>query len=247
MLYYTDVTKQVNMEPTEQIVEGLKTCLSLNENLPKPEDGILRVKRAILINQTEEEKKNLQTMIKVFIKHGGASCLQEALHYTITDLELCSIDSVILAYRNEFTNSGSLLEDLLSMWRILEDFVNQGQVCDIGISDVDTEIFIELYNAAKVKPSIHQINLSACCVVPPDLQEFCREHDIRILTHNDPVDILSEKELIPLFKTKNCNNVDNEQKLVSNLKVSWVTRFSAHIRCRGILSNKGYIVCLNVK
>lgn len=64
---------------------------------------------------------------------------------------MCSIDSVILAYRNEFTNSGSLLEDLLSMWRILEDFVNQGQVCDIGISDVDTEIFIELYNAAKVR------------------------------------------------------------------------------------------------
>lgn len=88
-----------------QIVEGLKTCLSLNENLPKPEDGILRVKRAILINQTEEEKKNLQTMIKVFIKHGGASCLQEALHYSKLCFLFRKISSTGIDSKDEWKRS----------------------------------------------------------------------------------------------------------------------------------------------
>ncbi len=47
-------------------------------------------------------------------------------------------------------------------------------------------ILLLIPTCSQVKPSIHQINLSACCVVPEDLQIFCKEHDIRILTHNDP-------------------------------------------------------------
>lgn len=96
------------------------------------------------------------------------------------------------------------------MWKILEEFVKRGQIINVGVSDIETETFIQLYDAAEVgelnndkqlgiclkynfkfisidqvKPSINQINLSACCVVPKDLQDFCKERDIRILTHND--------------------------------------------------------------
>lgn len=68
----------------------------------------------------------------------------------ITDLELPCIDSVILSYQNESTDSSHVLNDLVLMWKILEEFVTRSQVCDIGISDVDTEMFINLYNAAEV-------------------------------------------------------------------------------------------------
>jgi len=39
------------------------------------------------------------------------------------------------------------------------------------------------------------VNLASCCVVPPDLQEFAAEKDIKIQTHNDPGIILPEKSL----------------------------------------------------
>ncbi|KAJ8870391.1 hypothetical protein PR048_029412 [Dryococelus australis] len=37
-----------------------------------------------------------------------------------------------------------------------------------------------------VKPSIIQINLATCCVVPPALQEFTKDHNVQLLTHSDP-------------------------------------------------------------
>ncbi|KAK7604045.1 hypothetical protein V9T40_004318 [Parthenolecanium corni] len=246
MLYYTDVTKQVNMATTEQIVEGLKTCLSC-EKLPDQEDDSLRLRRSILINQTDEDKKNLQTMVKVFVPTTDLNYLHEALEYTLSDLELPCIDSVILSCQVKEDDSDTLLDDLLLMWKILEELVNKGQITSIGISDVSTETFVNLYKAVEVKPSINQINLTACCVVPQDLQEFCKEHDIRILTHNDPVDILPVDILKPLFRVENDQNEDDETKSISSMKVAWVTRFQAHIKCRGILSNKGYIVCLHLK
>ena len=43
-------------------------------------------------------------------------------------------------------------------------------------------VFLLLF---QVKPCIVQINLAICCVVPPDLQEYAKENDILLLTHND--------------------------------------------------------------
>ena len=63
-------------------MEGLTTCLSLNDTLPTPENEVLSVKKAILVNQSDEDKKNLQTMIKVFINSGDENRLREALQYS---------------------------------------------------------------------------------------------------------------------------------------------------------------------
>lgn len=38
----------------------------------------------------------------------------------------------------------------------------------------------------QVKPSVAQVNLDVCCVVPPEMQEFTKDHEIQLLTHNDP-------------------------------------------------------------
>lgn len=246
MLYYTDVTKQVNMLTTEQIVEGLKTSISLFDKLPAAENDVLHLKRAMLINQTEEERKNLQTMIKVFITSPDLSSLRSALQYTIKDVGISCIDSVILSYINTVNDQKNILDDYMVMWKILEEFVQNGEVINLGISDIETDIFIQLYEAAQVKPSINQINLNACCVVPQDLQDFCKGRDIRILTHNDPLDILPVNELLPLFRVKNGQNESGDEKILSSAQVSWVTRFQAHIRCRGILASKGYIVKLKL-
>lgn len=78
------------------------------------------------------------------------------------------------------------LSDLKKLWNVLETYAEQKKITQLGIADLDTESLIDLYTNCTIKPTITQINLSACCVVPPSLQEFCNKHDIQLLTHSDP-------------------------------------------------------------
>lgn len=78
------------------------------------------------------------------------------------------------------------LNDLKKLWNVLENYSEQKKIAQLGIADLDTDSLIDLYTTSTVKPTITQINLSACCVVPPSLQEFCNKNDIQLLTHSDP-------------------------------------------------------------
>lgn len=82
--------------------------------------------------------------------------------------------------------NSNALNELKSLWNVLEDYAQQKKICHLGIADLDTDSFQELYECSKVKPTIAQINLKACCVVPPSLQEFCTQNEIQLLTHSDP-------------------------------------------------------------
>lgn len=82
--------------------------------------------------------------------------------------------------------NSNALNELKSLWNVLEEYAQQKKICQLGIADLDTDSFQELYESSKVKPTIAQINLKACCVVPPALQEFCNANEIQLLTHSDP-------------------------------------------------------------
>lgn len=82
--------------------------------------------------------------------------------------------------------NSNALNELKSLWSVLEDYAQQKKICQLGIADLDPESFQELYETSKVKPTIAQINLRACCVVPPALQQFCTQNEIQLLTHSDP-------------------------------------------------------------
>lgn len=75
---------------------------------------------------------------------------------------------------------------------------------------------------------ILQINLTTCCVVPKDLQLFCKERDISLLTHSDPQVILNTESL--------------EELNLSEFHHNWSVKYQIHYVDRGILAFKGYIV-----
>lgn len=83
-------------------------------------------------------------------------------------------------------SDGSALNDLKQLWEILETYANDGKITQLGVADLDTDTLTQLYKTCEIKPTIAQINLSACCVVPPSLQSFCATHEIQLLTHSDP-------------------------------------------------------------
>lgn len=82
--------------------------------------------------------------------------------------------------------STNALNSLKKLWKTLEQYADEKKICQLGIADLDTESLKELYDGSVVKPTIAQINLSACCVVPPSMQEFCNKNFIQLLTHSDP-------------------------------------------------------------
>lgn len=53
------------------------------------------------------------------------------------------VDSVILAFNQ---GKDTLLPDLLTLWAVLEGYVNKQKITRIGVSDIDTDLFISLYN-----------------------------------------------------------------------------------------------------
>lgn len=82
--------------------------------------------------------------------------------------------------------SENAFSELSLLWQHLERYATDGRICQLGIADLDTDSLWQLYKSAVVKPTIAQINLSACCVVPTSLTEFCTKNEIQLLTHSDP-------------------------------------------------------------
>lgn len=113
--------------------------------------------------------------------------LQFLLAFSI--LKIAAAHNVIIAYNAKQEVEGQqnvCLEKLKNFWKVLEELVLSGKVAQIGVADVEESAFRSLYEWAKIKPSIIQINLATCCVVPPTLQTFCKENDVQLLTHSDP-------------------------------------------------------------
>ncbi|KAM3961453.1 LOW QUALITY PROTEIN: glutamate-cysteine ligase modifier subunit [Aphomia sociella] len=124
----------------------------------------------------------------------------------------------------------AILPGIKVLWAVLEDYVKQGRVHQLGVADVGGGCLRRLHVWARVRPSIAQINLASCCVVPPALHAFCRANDVQLLTHADPPDLLSLAAVKTLSNAGvGCDNLE------------WCARYQVHIKCRGVLALKGYV------
>lgn len=55
---------------------------------------------------------------------------------------------VIVLNKNE--NTDDILPSLQRLWTVLEEYFKKGKLMSIGVSDMDTEKFIQLFNWANV-------------------------------------------------------------------------------------------------
>ncbi|XP_061723929.1 glutamate--cysteine ligase regulatory subunit [Cydia pomonella] len=128
----------------------------------------------------------------------------------------------------------AILPGIKVLWAVLEDYVKNGRVNQLGVADVGGGCLYKLHAWAKVKPTIAQINLASCCVVPPSLHAFCRANDVQLLTHADPPDLLSLAAVKTLSEAGVCAGAGCR-------RLDWCARYQVHIKCRGVLALKGYV------
>ncbi|XP_066157492.1 glutamate--cysteine ligase regulatory subunit [Euwallacea fornicatus] len=235
-----DITKKPSQSSTQELIDAIKytlkeyTTKNLNSTeqadhfkiISRPEDD---VQAKIQENRLEELKIGL----KVFLTDDNEFSLRESLEIALHhQLKVSSVaDVIVCCKKSQSVECRDDLSVIKNIWKILESYVDDGSVGELGVADIEEGTFRELYEWAKVKPVIIQINLATCCVVPPTLQTFCKEKNIKLFTHSDSSDILPDQSIEEIFSAA--------------LDLAWAVRFTVHIKCRGVLTTKGYCLCLN--
>ncbi|ROT35664.1 glutamate-cysteine ligase modifier subunit [Sodiomyces alkalinus F11] len=144
------------------------------------------------------------------------------------------------------------LEAEVATWAALEALHERGEVAALGISEFGTEKLSNFLRRVKIRPVVDQINTRDCCNVPPPLIDLARAEGINLLVHTDCTDILPQGTLRELLgqgpqgagvladpTVENSNGEDNGA-LKGDLAPQWVVKYTAFIRDRGVLENKGY-------
>lgn len=174
-----------------------------------------------LLNPNERGAQKIT--VKLFLSTINQEFVVKALEAALNDLGAERADLFIISWP-----VGLDTVKAKDLWNVMEMLVDQDRAYSLGVSDIETQAFIELHSFARVKPEAIQINLESCCVVPPELVTFTRENNIQLLTHNDPQNIMPSETLKSIMS--------------SVLEVHWTVRYQTLLRCRGIIQNKGYVI-----
>ncbi|CAF3671140.1 unnamed protein product [Rotaria sp. Silwood1] len=252
--------KKTNKTITEEIIEYISTVLQTmrlemdekqfqNETyvkfLPISDETPITNNYSTAGSDTEQlTREDLKFSVKIFLR----SLDPEVLSHTIdTGFVYISIKRGILNELNEnylesimisLSNFGVqiTLNDFLPLWRVIEDYIDKKKILSAGVCDFMLPLLSDLYDACKHKPYANQINLGVCCSIPEELNKYVKEHNIQLLTHSDPIEVINETDFQEVIR-KYCHEYDS-----INWKPLSIVRYNSVITNRGIIKTKGFFI-----
>ena len=138
------------------------------------------------------------------------------------------------------------IDTMIKTWGCLEKLHDKGVIGRLGLSEFGSQRLRKFLRKARVKPSVNQINVRDCCVVPKPLILFAKKEGVELLTHNDCMNILPRGTLRELlgFGTGGAGVLadaqDTQDGLRGDVRPQWVTKYTAVVQNRGVIENKGY-------
>lgn len=199
------------------------------------------------LQQVDTDSRCLPLLVKLFYLPGAPAHARPAdtaeavrlvckvLHTTHLNLLIASFPSISFDAEDEDESSYEEVAEWTEAYRALESLHDAGTITRLGISEFGTTRLAQFLPYTKVKPEVDQINVRDCCVVPKPLILYAKERGIELLTHNDCTDILPTGELRALMVDE-FGLCDGQQDLVPQ----WVVKYTAVIKSRGVVENKGY-------
>jgi len=215
----------------------------------------------------QEEPAQYETTVKLFflpttpVAH-RAEYAQEALDLVLRELRLPRADLLIVSFpgmsfdgdceweADKMNANQGNDEDEAATWKVVEALQSRGLVKKLGIAEFGSEKLSRFLKRVSVRPTVDQINIKNCCNVPPPLVELAKAQDIELLVHSDCTDILPKGTLRELLgqglqgagvladaELDYENGVDG---LHGDLVPQWVVKYTAVVRDRGVIENKGY-------
>lgn len=217
-----------------------------------------------------EERSAYDITVKLFYLPGTNALDREeytrsALDMVLKELGVSSIDLLIVSFPGmsfegdceweadkQNSTQGNDSEEHAT-WTILEDLHNKGMVKHLGLAEFGSEKLARFLGKVKVRPAVDQINVKDCCKVPQPLIELAKKERIELLTHNDCMDILPSGTLRELLgEGEKGAGILSESKrgidgMKGDVKPSWVVKYTAVVRDRGVIENKGYFAAAELK
>ncbi|TPR06833.1 Pal1 cell morphology family protein [Aspergillus niger] len=204
----------------------------------KQGDNALYIPATDFAHGLSEERSQYDITVKLFYLPGipaSRRCAhtREAIDLVLKELHVDSID-------------------LLITWRTLEGLQEQGMISQLGVAEFGSERLARFLPHTKVKPSVDQINLKDCCVVPKSLILYAKQEHIQLLTHNDCMDILpvgTTRDLLgPGEKGAGilASSPDAPDGIQGDVEPQWVVKYTAVVKDRGVVENKGYFALADV-
>ncbi|CAI7624864.1 unnamed protein product [Penicillium glandicola] len=193
---------------------------------------------------------------------------REAIDLVLKELHVKSIDLLIVSFPgikfdadddseeedNEMSNGEpDDFDSIVQTWEVLESLHEQGVIAQLGVAEFGSERLARFLPHTKVKPSVDQINLKDCCVVPKHLILYAKQQEIQLLTHNDCHDILpvgTTRELLgPAEKSGAgilASSPEANDGIQGDIEPQWVVKYTAVVKDRGVVENKGYFASADV-
>lgn len=142
------------------------------------------------------------------------------------------------------------VESMMHAWQTLEQMHDEGVIARLGLSEFGSQRLQRFLQAAKVRPSVDQINVRDCCVVPKPLIMFAKQEQIELLTHNDCTNILpggtlrellgSSESGVGVLADNKTAGAEHQGALHGDVEPQWVVKYTAVVKDRGVVENKGY-------
>ncbi|KAI2625585.1 hypothetical protein GGR54DRAFT_637369 [Hypoxylon sp. NC1633] len=182
----------------------------------------------------------------------------EALRLVMKELGVSDIDLLIISFPGISFEGGCEYEadrknatmgneeEEVAIWGFLESLHEKGQISRLGIAEFGSEKLRHFLENVQVRPAVDQINIKNCCNVPPPLTKLAKEEGIELLTHHDSTDVLPSgtlRELLgqgPQGAGILAGGVDEGSGLKGNIVPEWVVKYTAFVKYRGVIENKGY-------
>ncbi|KAE8152470.1 NADP-dependent oxidoreductase domain-containing protein [Aspergillus avenaceus] len=220
-----------------------------------------------------EERAQYDITVKLFYLPGipaSRRCAhtREAIELVLKELQVDSIDLLIVSFpgilfdadddseEEVSSDTGSEEPDdfdsMVQTWRVLEELQEKGKIAQLGVAEFGSERLARFLPHTQVKPSVDQINLKDCCVVPKSLILYAKQQNIQLLTHNDCNDILpigTTRELLgPGEKGAGilASSPDANDGIQGDVEPQWVVKYTAVVKDRGVVENKGYFALADI-
>ncbi|KAF0466653.1 putative gamma-cysteine synthetase regulatory subunit [Gigaspora margarita] len=218
IIYTGNVMKQANINTFKN---ELASCL---------ENSLKNVHTSYHIDQT-------RGILEVPSPYDQSFKLKDRNDFEITDSFIVYFNGLLFDDQEQ-DDSNLVMDDfeaLVEVWKELEFHYGNDRIKKLGVSEFTKNRFERFLNVVEVLPKIDQINFKSCCDLPSKMINYAKEHDIELLTHKDPTDILPSTTFQKILK-------DTKFSFTSELLPRWVLKYSVLVKCREVVANKGYIV-----
>ena len=220
-----------------------------------------------------EERSQYDITVKLFFlpsTQNAARCehTEEAVNLVLKELHVPSIDLLIVSYQGvsfdadddededlegDECEEAQRLDDMVKTWQTLEYLHSKNIVAQIGLAEFGSDRLKKFLPRVKVRPSVDQINVRDCCVVPKSLILYAKQERIELLTHNDCTNILPKGTMRELLGSGEkgagvlADAEGDSGGLKGDVEPQWVVKYTAVVRDRGVIENKGYFAMAEIR